>query len=134
MVSKPEKTIMTFGDIISAASLIGSILAIIMAWRKLPHDIKKTDGETSETFAKAADMTATQNVRLQEQIERMEGRQDEQEAQIKQLQETNKAKDSRIAELEKLTQEQEHKIQSQALRIQELQTELDMLRNRNQNA
>lgn len=109
--------------ILSIASLAGSLLAVYLAWRKLPHDLKRVESDTSKVFAEAAEMAASQNIKLQEQIARLEQRLDEQDECIRQLTETLRSKDARISELETLTH-------NQGERIRELESELDALRRR----
>ena len=122
--------------------------ALILALRKEKPDIKKTDKETDkikteaekisgadtvETFAKAAEISSNQVIKLY-------SRMDDLDIKVKELVDTCLKKDCEIAQLENKIKERDGRIlmlekivEDSKQRIQELEREVEILRNKEEN-
>jgi len=75
-------------------SLIVSAVAVYLSLRKAPIDEKKTKADTTETYAKAADVTASRYIILLERLDKLEKIQDD-------LEDTLRSKENEIEVLNK---------------------------------
>lgn len=76
---------MTWQDITSIVSIVGAAMAIYAVWRKVPHEARGFDASAAEAFEKAATSAAERATRLEARIEKLEKLTSDQEARIETL-------------------------------------------------
>ena len=80
---------MTWQDIASLAGVLGGLIAIYATWRKVPHENRGFDASAAEAFEKAATSAAERATRLEERIEKLERLTADQETRIETLEAEN---------------------------------------------
>ena len=108
---------MDWAQAASLASIFGAVIAMVLAWRKAPHETRGIDATAAKTFEEAAALSVERSSRLEVKIAAMEVRLEAVECEnevleekLKQLENEKKAADERIQQLEAQVQSLEEQV------------------------
>lgn len=88
----------TLETLMSIAALVGSLMAIYVSWRKVPHEVKKTDSDVVVNYEEAATSALRRASEAQVRLHQLEQEMEVQGKAISDLKQQLQERDLLIAE------------------------------------